>query len=253
MTHPFRSYILHLPRVESRRANVQKLQSILPQPAFIFDCVDGRSLSAKTINQVYFRHLLKPYYPFKLNESEIAVFMTYRKIWQTMVQNSVEVALIIEDDTSLDLKAFNIAFDLAMRHISIAGFVRLDVRQPIPPFSILDSMGSCNLLEEQVPSLRMACQVLTMPAAKKFLASSEKFDRPVDSHLQLLHYTQQPIVSLWPTGVTEISSQLGGSTIHRKSRNSSPMHILSRAVKRSLYRRHIRKAIIGRRPPMLKL
>lgn len=253
MTKPFQSYILHLPRAESRQANVQKLQSILPQPAFIFNCIDGKSLSPEAINQVYFRNLLQPCYPFKLNEGEIAVFMTYRKIWQTMVQNSVKIALIIEDDASLDLKTFNIAFDLAMKHISLAGFVRLDVRKPKPPFNILDSIGNCNILEEQVPSLRMACQVLTLPAAENLLDSSKKFDRPVDSHVQLLHHTRQPVLSVWPTGITEISGEIGGSTIHKKSRNSSPMHTVSREVKRSLYRQRIRKAVIEKRPQMLKL
>ena len=78
----------------------------------------------------------------------------------------------------------------------------------------------------------MVAQIVTFDAAKRLLERTTRFDRPVDTYLQLRWQHGVRILTLWPNGVREISSRLGGSLIQEKSNGDR----LRRELLRPLYR-----------------
>jgi glycosyl transferase family 25 len=89
-----------------------------------------------------------------------------------------------------------------------------------------------SIFEPTLVGLGMHAQIVTYDAARRLLESTESFDRPVDAYLQLRWKHGVRILTLWPNGVREISSSLGGSLIQEKSN----VNRLQREVLRPLYR-----------------
>ena len=72
------------------------------------------------------------------------------------------------------------------------------------------------LLEPLVVPLGMRAQLVSRAAADRLPAATGRIDRPVDTFLQLRETSGVRVFTAWPTGVSEISSELGGSTIHSR-------------------------------------
>ena len=89
-----------------------------------------------------------------------------------------------------------------------------------------------SIFEPTLVGLGMVAQIVTFDAARRLLEQTERFDRPVDTYLQLRWKHGVRILTLWPNGVREISSILGGSLIQGKSNSDR----LRRELLRPLYR-----------------
>ena len=76
-------------------------------------------------------------------------------------------------------------------------------------------------------------QIVTYDAAKRLLEKTEQFDRPIDVYLQLRWKHGIRILTLWPNGMSENSSSLGGSLIGKERSNGDK---LRRELLRPLYR-----------------
>ena len=227
------AFVIHLEKAHSRRENVKQLISKCPIPACIHPAVDGTTLTNHEIDQVYRRNLHEPSYPFTLNEGEIGVFLSYRAVWERMLEMKLDVALFIEDDVYINIDIFNHAYTLANRHIKKLGYIKFPIKYRKYNFRYIDSDNSILLCEQQVIPLGAQCQLVSSEAAIKLLEKTDCFDRPVDTFQQLRHITGQRIYSIYPNGISEISAQLSGSIIH-KSGNSVDM--VSREWKRYKYR-----------------
>jgi GR25 family glycosyltransferase involved in LPS biosynthesis len=92
------------------------------------------------------------------------------------------------------------------------------------------------IIEPLPVGLGMVAQLVSRDAARKLLAATRKFDRPVDTTVQMFWVTGVRPLAVQPGGVEEISSKLGGSTIKRKK---SALDKLGREILRPLYRRRI--------------
>lgn len=87
---------------------------------------------------------------------------------------------------------------------------------------------------EPVPvGLGMQAQLVGSKAAQRLLSITEIFDRPVDTTAQMNWVTGLKPLTVLPSGVREISRQLGGSSI-QKSRSLPDK--LKREIMRPLYR-----------------
>ena len=76
-------------------------------------------------------------------------------------------------------------------------------------------------------------QIVTYDAARQLLEKTAHFDRPIDVYLQLRWKHGVRVLSLWPNGVRERSSSLGGSLIGKERRNGDKIR---RELLRPLYR-----------------
>ena len=72
------------------------------------------------------------------------------------------------------------------------------------------------LLELLVVPLGMCAQLVSRAAADRLLAATSRIDRSVDTFLQLRETSGARVFTAWPSGVSEVSSELGGSTIHSR-------------------------------------
>ena len=231
----FKAFILHLHRSSQRLENALILQKRLPGPAEIFECVDGHSLTTRELSENYQRNYFLPYYPFEMNVGEIGLFLTFRKLWRHILDDGIDIALIAEDDIAIDNKHFDLAFELAYQHAQDRQHIKFGLRSLRSCLS-QRRYGNYTLAIEKTVPFGTVCHLVTNRSAEQLLDTTKVFDRPVDSHMQLVKYTGQTISTIWPSGIKEISSFLGGSSIHQTKARFDPVMQLRREVNRSLYR-----------------
>jgi len=94
------------------------------------------------------------------------------------------------------------------------------------------------LCHPSAPPLRALAQFVSNAAARRLLAVTEQFDRPIDTFLQMSWVTGVELLTFQPSGVFDASSALGGSTIQRPSKSAHEK--IWREVSRPLYRAQVR-------------
>lgn len=227
--------IIHLERAHARLSQVKAAMEVLPLRSQIVPAIDGQQMCDEH-SSAYVRKLLRPYYPFQLRPSEVATFHSHRTCWKRIIDDGLDAALILEDDLQIDPEIFNPALELAMSNVQPGDFVRFPIKIREEALRDIASKGSIHLRSHDRIALGMVAQLVTHDAATALLAASEKFDRPVDSFLQMQWVHNVRILTVWPSGVREISSELGGSLIGRKS---GFFEKVRREILRPIYRRKI--------------
>ena len=234
------AYVIHLRRSVSRLDAVKDLQSKCPVTTFVQDAVDGSLLDEASMSKCYSRSLFTPKYPFTLRPAEIGIFLSHRSCWQRMVDDGANAALILEDDAALATE-FGESLSLAIQHVNELGVVQFPVRELRGEArSVLPSTGSSGLRihEHVVVPLRAIAQLVSRDAAIRLLETTARFDRPVDTLLQLRNITGQRVYSMYSAGVLDTSSAIGGTTIHTGGKQAG---FLEREVKRFIYRSRVRR------------
>ena len=227
------SYIIHLERAVDRKDNVEQLAKQLPGRVVVVDAVDGNELDDASINSIYRQRTHKPSYPFDLRRSEIACFMSYRKAWQALIDSEDDYCLIVEDDIVFEELQFVIALKLALESASRNSYIRFPIKNREAVGTLLGSSGQVKHYSPDRIGLGMVMQIVGRDAAKRLIAASKVIDRPVDTLIQLNWITSVSPTVVFPNGVTEISHQLGGSTIGSKMAISEKIY---RELLRPIYR-----------------
>lgn len=145
--------------------------------------VYGPDLKLVELNKHYSSKLNAKEYHKQLNSGEIGCYLSHRKAWQAIVDQELDFAVILEDDFSLNenfkslipsLRSLKVEWD----YIKLAEFpVKRKVVESfdLSPFQLVQY--------DKTPS-RTGAQAVSFAGAKKLLAASEKFGRPVDIDLQ---------------------------------------------------------------------
>ncbi|NLE37279.1 MAG: glycosyltransferase family 25 protein [Pirellulaceae bacterium] len=225
-------FIITLDRAVERRPQVDRLRQLCPVRCEAIQAVDGRLLSEAQRREVVRECIHRPRYPFRLRDGEVGIFLSHRKAWSEIVAQDLEAGLILEDDVELEPNVFRPGLDLALSDLKPMDVIKFPVsranwfasRRKARPRSrapIVTPLGATSLLVGHA-------------AAKRLLELTERFDRPIDTFMQMTWITGIRPRVITPSGVTEISSRLGGSTIHAKKRPL--LETLSRSVLRPVYR-----------------
>lgn len=238
-TGDIEAFIIHLARAEARRPQVDRIRSACPVTVRILDAVDGRALSPAHVDQVYCRTgLHTPRYPFELTIGEIGCFLSHRKAWQAIVTSGFEAGLVFEDDVEVDPEAFRAALELARTHVSRHGIIQFQVREITDQAPVIASADAVRLTRPVLVPLRASCTLYSRQAAQQLLDRTTRFDRPVDTFMQMHWLTGlRPLIAV-PSGVGDNSREIGGTTIQAK--NLPWLKRLRREVLRPLYRARIR-------------
>lgn len=192
-------------------------------------------MSEVEVARVYSRvPLMAPRYPFRIGLGEIACFLSHRAIWQRMLDEGIEQALIFEDDVAL-ADDFGQAFDVASRFAGRDGFVQFQTRPISGSATIVDQSDGFRIVLPRVVPRRTSAQLVGIGAAQRLLAVTERFDRPIDGVLQLRWATSQPIHCIEPSNVFDLTEAVGGTTI-QVGRAEAALEKLSRAWHRVAYR-----------------
>lgn len=230
-----KAFIIHLTCAADRKPQVEKLIRELPVKTEVIDAVDSRTLSDETVKGVYRRKLHAPRYPFALSKNEIACFLSHRKAWQAIVDQGLDAGFVIEDDIALT-DVFHAAFHAVTGHFEPGSFVRFTFRDREQGREVFRN-DQLRIIIPNPIGLGMVAQLVSFDAAKKLLAATEQFDRPVDTTIQMRWVTGLQPLAVIPGGVKEISSALGGTTIqHKKSFKDK----LAREILRPIYRMRVR-------------
>lgn len=224
-----RSYVIHLSSATARAQNAQALRSCLPN-AQIFEATGVDDLTPELLEKHARRFCYFPPYPFTLRKTEIACFLSHRRVWQHIVDQEYEQALVVEDDVVLQRPAFEAALTLAQKTTGSGDFVRFVCEKRNTAQA---SDGKLKIRRAKPVGLGMQAQLIGHDAAVRLLAATSEFDRPVDTTLQLVWRTGQELLEIHHSGVGEISRQIGGSTIGKKKSLFSQLY---REIARPAYR-----------------
>ena len=227
--------IIHLERSLERKPQVRKLKKYLPYRTKVVEAVDG-SKADNDVSKSYIPRLLRPHYPFSLRSAEVACFQSHRKCWQEIIDRGLETALIIEDDVDIINGEFTAAVKHAMKEIKMGDLIRFPMKPREKPRNTSVTRDNISIFEPTLVGLGTQAQIVTNGAARRLLEKTERFDRPIDVYLQLRWKHKVRILTLWPNGVRENSSSLGGSLIGKERNNSDK---LRRELLRPLYRAKI--------------
>lgn len=224
--------IIHLERSLERKPQVRKLKKNLPYRTKVVEAVDG-SNPDNDFSKSYIPRLLCPRYPFNLRSAEVACFQSHQKCWQEILDQGLDAALIIEDDVDIIDEEFTAAVELAMNEIKMGDLIRFPIKPREKPRSRSVKRDNISIFEPTLVGLGTQAQIVTYDAARRLLERTERFDRPIDVYLQLRWKHGVRILTLWPNGVREHSSSLGGSLIGKEKNKTDK---LRRELLRPLYR-----------------
>lgn len=228
------AFIIHLKRATKRGEQVGKLVARLPFQVEIIDAVDGQKLDETDIEAVYTRVLHRPYYPFELRPSEIACFLSHRKAWAAIVDRDLDAGLIVEDDVDVDDIAFAAQLQLAMDSLQSADYIRFPRWARGEKGGSIAASGNNSIVEPELPGLGMQVQLVGRNAAIALLAATQRFDRPVDTTIQMRWLHSARVLSARPITIREIDFDLGGSVV--QSKNKTVPGRLKREILRPYYR-----------------
>lgn len=232
-----KAFIIHLERAKDRKPQVERLIHELPLKAEVVKAIDSRTLADSEISRVYKRKLHKPRYPFTLSKNEIACFLSHRKAWQAIVDQQLDAGFVIEDDIELT-PVFGAAFRAVSNHFEPGSFIRFTFRDDREQGREVFRDENIRIIIPSPIGLGMVAQIVSYDAARKLLAVTEQFDRPVDTMVQMRWITDLQPLAVIPGGVKEISAELGGTTIQHKKSFSDK---LAREILRPIYRMRVRR------------
>ena len=227
--------IIHLERSIERKPQVKKLKKVLPYRTKVIEAVDG-SKPNNDLSKSYIPRLLRPRYPFTLRLAELACFQSHRKCWKDILDRGLEAALIVEDDVDIIEQEFSAAVKLAMNEIKMGDLIRFPIKPREKPINTSVKRNDISIFEPTLIGLGTQAQIVTYDAARRLFERTAHFDRPIDVYLQLRWKHGVRILTLWPNGVREHSSSLGGSLIGKERNNSDK---LQREILRPFYRAKI--------------
>ncbi len=230
-----RSYIIHMRGDAKRQDNVKVLLANLPD-AEIADAVVGRDVQASEGFPITAGNMYSPHYPFELSAGEVGCFLSHRNCWQKIVDAGIDYALIAEDDLAVEPHIWPEVLELIQLHADADTYIRIPAKPRERPASIIAERPHARLFLPRVIGLQTVCQVVGRNAAQRLLEKSTTLDRPVDTFLQMHWATGQQIHTILPNGVRELTDELGGSTIQKKTRTSGK---LARELKRAWYRTQV--------------
>jgi GR25 family glycosyltransferase involved in LPS biosynthesis len=225
--------VIHLARAEPRNPIVEQLRELVPGKMDVVDAIDARKLSQSEIALLTSGPNHFPPYPFRLRASEVACFLSHRKAWRMIAESEELGAMVLEDDVVLDMPAFAKALSLVKQHAGEDSFVRFPYKNREKPRMRLAQEGETCIFEPNICGLGMQAQYVGRNAAIRLLAATERFDRPVDTTLQQTWITGQVNHTIWPSGVSEVSGDIGGSTIGQRKSLTDKLY---REIARPAYR-----------------
>lgn len=229
--------IIHLERAHERRVHLQRLIPLIKMETQIIDAVDAQKISEAELD-CYTPGMLSPSYHSPLKSSEIACFLSHRKSWEYIVKENLDAALVLEDDADISESLFNNSLSLVIENISTNDFIRFPIKNREELRKVINEKNGHTLYEPTEIKLGMVAQLITRDAAKALLDATKNFDRPVDCFLQMRWIHKVRVLSVWPSGIEEVSSRLGGSVINHKVIG---LEKLRREIKRPIYQYRISK------------
>lgn len=161
--------------------------------------VYGADLSEQEIAQHYSVKLNNEKFFRPLGKGEIGCYFSHRLAWQKIVDQQLPYGIVLEDD-------FRIVGDLSKVFNALDGLngewelVKLaSYQNRVRPIKARKKIDEHFDLVVNTKAVSGCCaQAITLKGAKKLLAATDKFGRPVDTDIQHIWETKVPVFALMP-------------------------------------------------------
>ncbi|SES66763.1 glycosyltransferase family 25 protein [Thalassotalea agarivorans] len=198
MPTPLPIFVINLDRSKSRWQQVTSRLSQLNLEHQRVSAVDGKTLQVEDISQVYSATLNKSLFRYDLTLGEIGCYLSHRHIWQTMVDQQIPYAVILEDDINIQTE-FAHVLDMLVQY-SDWELVKLGDDRDLPFYQQHSEAPFIWGNYKKIPNCTLA-YAISLSAAKKLL-SREKFYRPIDIDMQFPTKLSLNVLGLKPYAVS---------------------------------------------------
>ncbi|MGX9461798.1 glycosyltransferase family 25 protein [Shewanella sp. A14] len=188
--------------------------------------VYGKDLHDTDIAKVYDPHKNLQKYDKTLNLGEIGCYLSHAHCWQMIIEQQLDYALILEDDSVLDPALMTV-----MQHIGRLSadwdYIKLchgRKQKGIVKSIVLDERFSLSTCLKLPSSTRGQC--VSLAGAKKLLATAFPITRPVDIDIQYWYEKQLRCFVVRPFPV--IGTDLESDISRQGKRNKAKRHHLLR-------------------------
>nr|MCS5588968.1 glycosyltransferase family 25 protein [Candidatus Thioglobus sp.] len=180
----------------------------------------GSALTQEELKKHYCPNLNREKYHTALTPSQIGCYLSHRKAWERTANGEAPYAIVLEDDIKLignltnaiqTIESFNFPWDL----IKLSAY---QSRLRKIKFSRLVA-NDMNLVIHNKPMSGGAATAISKSAAKRLLAATEKFGRPVDTDIQHFWEKNIEVVSLMPYPIAQdmkFDSMIAAKKVNRK-------------------------------------
>lgn len=209
MSANYKTFLINLDKSVDR---LERSTALLDEHNVNFERVSavyGADLSEQELSAVYDYQLPNAYYK-KLNVGEIGCYLSHRKVWQKIVDEQLDFAVILEDD-------FNIVgdFNQMLSTVSCLGvtwhYLKLAGHNRARKALYQAAVDNFELIVYDKVPARTCAQVVSLAGAKQLLKTSAPFKRPIDIDLQYWWEKDVRVLGLLPyvvepndTAVSEI-------------------------------------------------
>lgn len=195
--------------------------------------VDGSKLEHHELRQFYDDNLNRQQYHCALTHGEIGCYLSHRKVWQKIVDEHLDFALVLEDDFINNADISRLMHDVARikqpwHCIKLAEF---PIKRKVV-FS--EKLGNANLgVYNKIPA-KTCAQLVSLLGAKHLLAMSEKFGRPVDMDIQHWWESDLKIFGLQPYPFA-INESIGSDIENKGARKKSKRRRIFKLYKQIIF------------------
>ncbi|HYZ22784.1 MAG TPA: glycosyltransferase family 25 protein [Rhodopila sp.] len=192
-------FVINLERDAARRSHMQRVLGELGLAAEFVTAVDGRRLSAEDRAMVDRPRMLR-IYGCEMMDTEIACYLSHYRLYQRMVRDGIDLALVLEDDVHIHPDLPMVLRDLLVCAFTDWSVVRLDskrteVHRPGPDRArgVLVAPLSCGygLYRLRTRVLGTGAYLIRRTGAERMLSYGQRVFMPID----------QTIDRYWENGI----------------------------------------------------
>lgn len=176
-------YVINLERSVERREAIQAdFEGIGIHPVF-FKAIDGQRLSEYP-DLGYDRQRRLRRYGYELNPGEIACFASHHKLWQRILQQGDDWAVVCEDDTALEIDFARTCRDL----IALCTRCEIDYVWFRPEYAtgietLLPVDARHTLVRFRNNPMGSGCYLISRSGARQLLHHAAYWNEPIDHYL----------------------------------------------------------------------
>jgi glycosyl transferase family 25 len=226
-------YVISLSDAQQRRDHVW---SQLAGAELPWEIVDAVRAEDRLVQQMLEESRKSSKWHKSLRAGEVACYMSHVRVWQKMLDEGVESALILEDDFQLkkpvdEIVRILLGFQSEYDMIKLFGTPRKS--------RCLEKRAADGQSYElhQAFSIKgiTVAQWVRATAVPRLIAKAQKMERPID--MDFKHHWEYPmkIYHLIPAMVDEVSAQLGGSSIGQRKTKKTGKQLLKRWAAKCQY------------------
>ncbi|SEK68753.1 glycosyl transferase, family 25 [Colwellia chukchiensis] len=237
-------YVVNLDAAPARMSTMAAQLNTLGIAYQRITAVNGLDLSAQEIASSYSKTLNRQHFRYNLSLGEIGCYMSHRKIWQLMLDEGIEFAVVLEDDLVIKDKFRQLFAQIdTLKQFDL---IKLADNRNYPAAQKLGLANDLQLVNYHTIPNCTTGYTISLNGAKKLLAR-KKFYRPVDIDIQFCKELNLSVYGLQPYPISENRSFESDIAAFNGGRHGKKTTSLIRNIKYRLALWYLRKSHLSGR------